>query len=180
MPEKVEALAARGGDLAFVISAESTTFLDHKLESPDRGQQLWIVGTTRDLRILWTQRFRARGFLSGVNLDWSTDPLVATGVVRGEIAIGSREIGTSSLRSAVFIAELSRDGRVLWGGGAQPGSDHKPPAVARDAAGSIYLAGSLDREATLGPHTVTPARNAPRPDRPFCGSIYVTKLVRAR
>jgi hypothetical protein len=161
------------GDLLFVLVAGPMKFLGRLLRSPDKNQ-LWLVSASRTLdHVNWVTRF-ATAHPAGARLHPIRGAILVAGLATGDIAIGSSTIRGGKPDPATFVAELGLDGRLRWAAGAVLGRDVREPALATDADGSIYIAGKLDRDTSLGGHPVSPDGHG------TCGSIYLAKLAPVR
>lgn len=168
-----DAVLDHGGNLVFALYAGKTSFLGQALESTDT-MQIWLVSVSAALdHVNWVQRIPSVSPVGDVRLWPYPDGVVVSGYTRAMVEVGARSIGRRDGTSGtMYVADLASDGRMRWGGGVEIGSDYKAPAIARDSAGNIYVAGSLSVEARFSHHLVKPSRGG------RCGSIYLAKLAR--
>ncbi|AMJ67873.1 hypothetical protein AXW84_22465 [Hymenobacter sp. PAMC 26628] len=113
------------------------------------GSQAYLAKYSAQGDVLWAKEAPAVVF-ADVAIDADGNACVL-GAFSGSATFGSTKL-TSQATGDVVIAKYDSQGQVLWAraGGTAPGSLLSASALAVDAAGNVYVAGSLRGSAFLG------------------------------
>jgi len=170
--EDIAGLAVEGRNLLFALNTMgATTFLGQELQGSHSS--LWIISASSDLdHINWVQRFRTDRPMWDVNIRAFRGGFVVAGRGNGSVEIGSRTIGGVNSKGTMFVAELQRDGRVVWADGMDTGGGYRAPAVAIDQSGNFFVSGPVKTRTTMGTHALQPSGGG------SCDTIYLAKIRR--
>jgi hypothetical protein len=83
--------------------------------------------------------------------------VVVIGEIEGEVDLGSTKLVTAPSVTNGFVAKLDARGQAIWARrfGGEAGGYQSAHALARDAAGAIYVGGVFDHDLACGSETFT-------------------------
>jgi hypothetical protein len=108
-------------------------------------------------KVIWAKGFGSTGndYATGVAVDAQGD-VVVTGSVAGNVDFGGGPLAGSG-QDDIFLLKLDTTGKLVWAKVVGSAQEDQGYAVAIDAAGDIFTAGSFEGTIDLGGGTLTTA-----------------------
>lgn len=153
-----EVAAGENGDAFVIGDSDGDVRFSRAVRIDGSGDRdAWVARYRGDGRLRWARSLGGTGrqISHGISSDRRNRALV-TGEFRGEMRVGDVVLN-SGVDPDVFVAKLSRRGRVRWAQGFGGAGDDLGRGIDADADGHVYFSGEFSGTLRLGGTTLSSA-----------------------